>query len=62
MPGTVAKFVIADAPSQQNDHLELKLLEIEQSQFGDLLFIHGILETYSNLPLKVSKFILIFFF
>jgi hypothetical protein len=52
MPGTVTKFVIADAPPQQKDQLEL--LEMEQSQFGDLVFIHGILDTYSNLHLKVN--------
>jgi hypothetical protein len=61
MPGTVTKFLIADAPpyvnvttkNQQNHQLEQKSLEEEQRQFGDLIFIHGILDAYSNLHLKV---------
>jgi hypothetical protein len=39
---------------QQNHQLEIKLLEMEQREFGDLVFKHGISDTYSNLQLKVN--------
>jgi hypothetical protein len=61
MPGTVTKFLIADsAPVAKGStvdwhsfELERSFLEAEQRIFGDLIFIHGILDAYSNLHLKV---------
>jgi hypothetical protein len=60
MPGTVTKFLIADsAPvatgSTVDGHsFELKKsLDVEQRIYGDLIFIHGIMDAYSNLHLKV---------
>lgn len=47
------RFFVADSAEIRQNDTVLNELEAEQARHGDLVFLHGINDTYENLHLKV---------
>uniref|UniRef100_A0A914I0L8 Hexosyltransferase n=1 Tax=Globodera rostochiensis TaxID=31243 RepID=A0A914I0L8_GLORO len=52
VPGEVISFLIADAGDGEAIDVQKKLEE-EQAKHGDLVFLHGFIDIYAHLHLKV---------
>uniref|UniRef100_A0A914I4S6 Hexosyltransferase n=1 Tax=Globodera rostochiensis TaxID=31243 RepID=A0A914I4S6_GLORO len=52
VPGEVIRFLIADAEDGEANDVQQKLEE-EQAKHGDLVFLHGFVDIYAHLHLKM---------